>query len=744
MAWTLGSYKTRKAPKRAESEDFDPKRDRPAPAPAAPPPAEPETSALDFFKRWINSQYEGTPLYDPALSGTGELVRDPSLRDVLSRAISGTGETLGLSERTAQEVASKATLPIEMFTPAGTATSADAAKAAAARGDYAEAALEGVGAVPLAGKAAALGAKALAPSAKAMILGLASRWFKTGAGKQALETAQRMAAEGASRDDILQATGLFQQHGDWKYEITDDEAIIGNRASRELGEVGKSDPLLPGALWHQELYDAHPELRGTRTRLRMSPEASVTGYHIAPGVLPGNEGRISAEAPDEDTLRRVLLHEVQHGVQHLENFPRGGSPADQSLVEPMRALKERAKGLFEQLDDERASWVRQQLGLAEGETLAGASAMRFKELSDEWKRVNSDKAKLLDRYFDVAYGPGGPSAGYRLLAGEVEARNVASRGRLSPSERRTLPPWQTQDVPDELQIVRHQVGENDVAQLAPEKLAPLPGAPSHIEGPVSEVVAAAEEYATGRGLDLKRQSRYATADPRRGRYIANAYERMRHDPGDPRVAASYQSLADETMAQWQALQDAGIKIDFMQPGQPDPYPGGPRDALADLRANKHLYVFPTEQGFGTINEITDNPLLASTGIVHGGHPMVVNDAFRAVHDVFGHGMEGANFGARGEENAWRAHRRLFSPEAVPALTSETRGQNSWVNFGPYGEANRANQRDTVFADQKTGLLPRWTYREGGMPLGYRLQQAALPPALATALLLSGSTRDEER
>jgi hypothetical protein len=278
----------------------------------------------------------------------------------------------------------------------------------------------------------------------------------------------------------------------------------------------------------------------------------------------------------------------------------------------------------------------------------------------------------------------------------------------------------------------------------PGRLDPLPGSPSHIEGPVPEVVNAAEKYAQDRGIDLQRQPTYAKADPRRGRYIANAYDAMLHDPADPKVAASYKALADETMAQFKALQDAGAHIEFIKPGQPDPYPGGPREALADLRQNHHLYVFPTEQGFGTVNKITDNPLLAPTGVNVGGHDMLVNDAFRAVHDYFGHGMEGANFGARGEENAWRAHSRLFSPEAIPAMTSETRGQNSWVNFGPFGESNRANQRDTVFADQKTGLLPPWTYREGGMPFGYRLQQAALPVALASALALAGSSDQERR
>jgi hypothetical protein len=275
---------------------------------------------------------------------------------------------------------------------------------------------------------------------------------------------------------------------------------------------------------------------------------------------------------------------------------------------------------------------------------------------------------------------------------------------------------------------------------------PLPGAPSRIQGPIPQVAEAAEDYAKRAGIDLTRQSHYATASPRRGEYIAQAYEQMPHAPEDPAVNAAYEAMARETMGQWEALQRAGTKIDFIKPGMPNPYPGGPTQAIADLRENNHLWVFPTESGFGpegSVLDVTSSPLLKSTGINVGGHEMLVNDAFRAVHDYFGHGMEGANFGARGEENAWRAHSRLFSPEALPAVTSETRGQNSWVNFGPYGEANRANQPGTIFAEQKTGVMPPWTARESGMPPAYRIRQAGTLAALASALALSRS-REEGR
>jgi hypothetical protein len=43
---------------------------------------------------------------------------------------------------------------------------------------------------------------------------------------------------------------------------------------------------------------------------------------------------------------------------------------------------------------------------------------------------------------------------YRRMAGEVEARNVQRRANMSDFERRYKPPWQTQDVPYEQQLVQ--------------------------------------------------------------------------------------------------------------------------------------------------------------------------------------------------------------------------------------------------------------------------------------------------
>jgi hypothetical protein len=109
--------------------------------------------------------------------------------------------------------------------------------------------------------------------------------------------------------------------------------------------------------------------------------------------------------------------------------------------------------------------------------------------------------------------------------------------------------------------------------------------------------------------------------------------------------------------------------------------------------------------------------LARVGRIGDKPDAVANDAFRAVHDAFGHfGPGNPFFRAPGEERAWAEHSRMYSPDARGAMTSETRGQNSWLNFGPFAERNRtALGADTVFADQKTGLLDPWAWETEGMP-----------------------------
>lgn len=276
---------------------------------------------------------------------------------------------------------------------------------------------------------------------------------------------------------------------------------------------------------------------------------------------------------------------------------------------------------------------------------------------------------------------------------------------------------------------REARGSEDRKVQAPErgvqKNEPLPGAPriNGTTGPDPRLVSVAESYAKENGIKLTRQSAYAEIDEDRARRIADAYEGMAHDPQNPAVKEAYENLIRQTTKQYHALTRAGYKFWFIDPGNPAnaEYLRSPRNAMRDIRANKEMGVFPTSNGFGSGDfDPNQSPMLRETGIrwPSGGlneplKPVMANDLFRAVHDAFGHGLEGAGFRAQGEENAWQAHVRLFTGSAIAAITGETRGQNSWLNYGPHGEANRtASVADTIFGDQKVGLMPEWTWTEG--------------------------------
>jgi GNAT superfamily N-acetyltransferase len=249
----------------------------------------------------------------------------------------------------------------------------------------------------------------------------------------------------------------------------------------------------------------------------------------------------------------------------------------------------------------------------------------------------------------------------------------------------------------------------------PDKSIDLGAAGFYAPGPNARIHAAAVKYMQDAGLHYDPPKSYEKVDKERAARIAGAFDAMPHAPDDPAVQASYAALARETLAQWQAVKATGLKVEWIKPGQKDPYAASPRLAALDVAQNNHWWGFPTDQGFGSGEEAEaakhNNPMLTQTDEVVDGRKLLVNDVFRIVHDYFGHFKDGVGFRAEGEDNAWRSHVAMFSDAAKGAMTSETRGQNSWVNFGPYGEANRkSTAADTHYAPQKIGLMPEWTWK----------------------------------
>jgi hypothetical protein len=197
------------------------------------------------------------------------------------------------------------------------------------------------------------------------------------------------------------------------------------------------------------------------------------------------------------------------------------------------------------------------------------------------------------------------------------------------------------------------------------------------------------------------------------------------------IPASYEQLGRENAQQLDRMLNSGMNLSYHK-GDLN-YANSPQ-MLEDALINRHLYVFGGGEPHQLLNKI--DPY---TGLNE-------NQVFRAVHDYYGHGPSGASFGPRGEELAYGTHGQLYSPLAKMAAATETRGQNSFVNYSgvnaqlqqdmatirqareniarqggdtaPYDAKLAELGAQTQYADQKAFLLPPEMIDpmyQGGMP-----------------------------
>jgi hypothetical protein len=237
--------------------------------------------------------------------------------------------------------------------------------------------------------------------------------------------------------------------------------------------------------------------------------------------------------------------------------------------------------------------------------------------------------------------------------------------------------------------------------------------------PNPETSEISSKYKQSKGISTSPGENITELDIDNSMRLADAYEEMQDNPSDPEVQEAYNALAKETVDQYKAMTEAGYEIEIYE-GDGEPYANS-QEMIDDLKNNKHMYIFSTESGFGeqgiTDTQRKENSMLQDSGFKDkNGKPLLINDLFRGVHDFFGHSERGNGFGAKGEENAWDVHARMFTDKARRAMTTETRGQNSWVNFGPQmrnesgqiikkGEPGYLSATERAFAPQKMGLLP---------------------------------------
>src|SRR5271166_2688331 len=136
------------------------------------------------------------------------------------------------------------------------------------------------------------------------------------------------------------------------------------------------------------------------------------------------------------------------------------------------------------------------------------------------------------------------------------------------------------------------------------------------------------------------------------RPIAEAYAKA--PIYDPKAAAAYKALADDSMRRADVLRR---QLAVEEVNDPEPYPHA--QAMADDIHKRQRFKVST---------------------ANSEHPLWTPDqnvAFRTVHDVLGHAVSGGDFGWEGENKACAAHFPLLSPEAQKALFTECIAQTAY-------------------------------------------------------------------
>ena len=227
---------------------------------------------------------------------------------------------------------------------------------------------------------------------------------------------------------------------------------------------------------------------GTFAEEREKAKAKIE--EIEKRIAEKNRERL--QSLDSAETRSILVHEIQHAIQRFEGFARGGSP--ESVVDFIKEMRRKEKVWSYKLEVEEMA---KKLGTSNPyeiekailEMLGAKTHEQIKDLEKEgWipdKKGRDKGYNLYARGYDkegyedawneylgkmresggTVWWDGSPHELYARLAGEVEARNVQKRLDMSPEERAAVPPWKTEDVPENRQIVRFSVAQKKSVEM---------------------------------------------------------------------------------------------------------------------------------------------------------------------------------------------------------------------------------------------------------------------------------------
>ena len=279
-----------------------------------------------------------------------------------------------------------------------------------------------------------------------------------------LSVAREMEAEKKDAKAIKMATGWERgADGKWRYEVGDVRFYDGLQLiNSSVKTEATLDDLLEDNKDKEALFASYPSLKNMPVVLEDMGYKGAGEYNYGKGtirlntyLLTDDDGYFTKPAVE------ILNHEIQHAIQKIEGFARGGSPA---MVRS--EIKKQMAEVTKQIRQLRAE---------------GKEA-EAKEL------IKKNKGLYEASVSDDDFGS------YKSLAGEVESRNVESRMGMSAAERRASLAAETEDVSREDQIFLTSGDGGETAHSVE-----MVHKPSKEESILRDVVI---EHMKGSGLDV--------------------------------------------------------------------------------------------------------------------------------------------------------------------------------------------------------------------------------------------------
>nr|DAP77600.1 MAG TPA: cytosine DNA methyltransferase [Caudoviricetes sp.] len=285
-----------------------------------------------------------------------------------------------------------------------------------------------------------------------------------------LKVAEKMERGKKDAKAIKLATGWERgADGKWRYEMPDakikDMKDIGggNIVKRFDDDMLWNDGKLTNVIDAPGLFEAYPKLKD----VRIDTDAIMNDMP-SNGEYNPKTNTITIHADELKYMNSILNHEIQHAIQYIEGFGKGGSPEQmekefKEAQDEWKArayaheLEEKAKemgGEYNQSEVEKAL-VEEYKDLDMSDELPDketrikgfnyfARGYADRSMDDTIKRfrLNESTRSDFDSYKE-----------YLKLAGEVESRNVEKRLGMNDEERRNSLAEETEDVPRDSQIV---------------------------------------------------------------------------------------------------------------------------------------------------------------------------------------------------------------------------------------------------------------------------------------------------